>query len=70
MRIDAWLALMAGAAGGMPGSGGLRISGVVAYRISGAQNLVVVAFKLTDDSYRPASAARRPVRALAAPPMT
>lgn len=33
-------------------SDGLKISGVVAYRLTGA-NVVVVAFKLTDSSYRP-----------------
>jgi hypothetical protein len=33
-------------------SGGLTISGVVAYRLT-RQNVVVVAFKLTDSSYRP-----------------
>jgi hypothetical protein len=41
--------------GRMQASGALRISGVVAYRITDAQNLVVVAFKLTDNSYRPAN---------------
>ena len=34
-------------------SAGLTISDVVAYRVTDAQNLVAVAFKLTDDSYRP-----------------
>ena len=34
-------------------SGGLTISGVVAYRLTAAQNVVAVAFKLTDNSYRP-----------------
>lgn len=34
-------------------SGGLTISDVVAYRLTDAQNLVAVAFKLTDNSYRP-----------------
>lgn len=34
-------------------SGGLTISGVVSYRATDAQNLVAVAFKLTDHSYRP-----------------
>jgi hypothetical protein len=34
-------------------SGGLTISKVVAYRLTSAQNLVVVAFKLTDNGYRP-----------------
>lgn len=34
-------------------SGGLTISDVVAYRVTGAQNLVAVAFKLADNSYRP-----------------
>jgi hypothetical protein len=36
-------------------SGGLRISGVVAYRLTGAQ-AVAVAFKLTDTGYRPQNA--------------
>jgi hypothetical protein len=35
-------------------SGGLTISGVVAYRLTG-QNVVIVAFRLTDGSYRPAN---------------
>lgn len=34
-------------------SDGLRISDVVAYRLTDAQNQVAVAFKLTDSSYRP-----------------
>lgn len=34
-------------------SGGLRISGVVAYQLTGAQNVVAVAFKLTDIGYNP-----------------
>lgn len=34
-------------------SGGLRISGVVAYQLANAQNMVAIAFKLTDISYRP-----------------
>lgn len=34
-------------------SGGLTISDVTAYRVTDEQNLVAVAFKLTDDSYRP-----------------
>lgn len=34
-------------------SGGLRISGVVAYQLAGAQNMIAIAFKLTDISYRP-----------------
>jgi hypothetical protein len=34
-------------------SDGLRISGVVAYRLTGAQDEVAVAFKLADDGYRP-----------------
>lgn len=34
-------------------SGGLTISDVTAYRVTEEQNLVAVAFKLTDDSYRP-----------------
>jgi hypothetical protein len=34
-------------------SDGLTISGVAAYRLTDAQNLVAVAFKLTDTSYRP-----------------
>jgi hypothetical protein len=34
-------------------SDGLTISGVVAYRLSDAQNAVAVAVKLTDTSYRP-----------------
>lgn len=34
-------------------SGGLTISGVVAYRLTNAQNMVAVAFKLTDNGYRP-----------------
>jgi hypothetical protein len=34
-------------------SGGLTISGVVAYRLTNAQSKVAVAFKLTDSSYRP-----------------
>lgn len=35
-------------------SGGLRISDVVAYQPADAQNMVAIAFKLTDISYRPA----------------
>jgi len=34
-------------------SGGLTISDVAAYRLTSAQNLVAVAFKLTDSGYRP-----------------
>ena len=34
-------------------SDGLTISGVAAYRLTSVQNKVVVAFKLTDSSYRP-----------------
>ena len=34
-------------------SGGLTIRDVVAYRLTGTQNMVAVAFKLTDSSYRP-----------------
>ncbi len=48
-------------------SGGLTISGVVAYRLTG-QNVVVVAFRLTDSSYRPVNtepvAACQPERCL------
>ncbi len=34
-------------------SGGLTISDVVAYELTGTEDTVVVAFKLTDNSYRP-----------------
>ena len=34
-------------------SDGLTISGVAAYQVTGMQNMVAVAFKLTDSSYRP-----------------
>lgn len=34
-------------------SGGLTISAVAAYRLTGAENAVAVAFKLTDNNYRP-----------------